>query len=109
MPDVAAFARQYNMACSFALKRLIESGVPATVEHGRGANPGGGGGSARSVSDTTAAFITCLDNLRLSMTAVDQVLATGCRTKRTPQFLIWLLSVAPLEQWYHVHAALWHD
>ena len=72
---MAGFARQYNMQCSFALKRLMESGVPATVEHGRGAPAAGG--SARSVSDTTAAFITCLDNLRLSMTAVDQVLASS--------------------------------
>jgi len=83
VPDVADFARQYNMACSFALKRLIESGVPATVEHGRGA-PAGGGSSARSVSDTTAAFITCLDNLRLSMTAVDQVPISATFSKRPP-------------------------
>ena len=40
------------------------------MEHGR-APPGASNGKA--ISDTTAAFITSLDNLKLNMTAVDQV------------------------------------
>ena len=101
---MAEFARQYNMACSFALKRLLESGVPATVEHGRGAAPAGGGSSARSVSDTTAAFITCLDNLRLSMTAVDQV-PTRRRTWQAPPAADRrLLSIWASERWQLMEA-----
>ena len=60
------------MLASFALRRLLESGVPATVEHGRGAAPSASG-SGKAIADSTAGFIKCMDNIKLGMTAVDQV------------------------------------
>jgi len=35
VPDVQAFMAEYNMQCPMAAKRLIYSGLPATVEHGK--------------------------------------------------------------------------
>ena len=35
VPDVQQFMVQYNMQCPMATKRLIFSGMPATVEHGK--------------------------------------------------------------------------
>lgn len=35
VPDVHQFMTQYNMQCPMATKRLIYSGMPATVEHGK--------------------------------------------------------------------------
>ena len=35
VPDVQQFMLQYNMQCPMATKRLIFSGMPATVEHGK--------------------------------------------------------------------------
>ena len=35
MPDVEKFMADYNMQCPMAAKRLIYSGMPATVEHGK--------------------------------------------------------------------------
>ena len=35
MPDVEKFMAEYNMQCPMAAKRLIYSGMPATVEHGK--------------------------------------------------------------------------
>ena len=76
-----------------AVKRLIYSGLPATVEHGKtgggsegsrrggGAGFGGGGGagggassaSAVAVAESVQHFITSMDSLKLNMVAVDQV------------------------------------
>ena len=35
VPDVEKFMAEYNMQCPMAAKRLIYSGMPATVEHGK--------------------------------------------------------------------------
>ena len=35
VPDVENFMADYNMQCPMAAKRLIYSGMPATVEHGK--------------------------------------------------------------------------
>jgi ESCRT-I complex subunit VPS28 len=81
-------------------KRLVRVGVPATVEHGGpsgsgGATPGIGGATSRGgsgagsgsgsgsgtgarppallVMGATQAYITCMDALKLDMTAADQL------------------------------------
>ena len=67
-----------------AVKRLLYSGLPATVEHGktggeegsrRGGLGGGGNNSSSSVAvaESVQHFITSMDSLRLNMVAVDQV------------------------------------
>ncbi len=74
-----------------AVKRLIYSGLPATVEHGKTGGGGGGGGdssrhgggfgeggasssaSAVAVAESVQHFITSMDSLKLNMIAVDQV------------------------------------
>mmetsp|Transcript_14863 Transcript_14863/g.44902 ORF Transcript_14863/g.44902 Transcript_14863/m.44902 type:complete len:215 (-) Transcript_14863:1649-2293(-) len=75
VPDVEKFMQQHSMQCPMALQRLVVVGVPATVQHGGAGTSSGpaGGSSTAQVSDTTAAFITCLDSVRLSMLAVDQL------------------------------------
>lgn len=76
VPDVAAFMAAHGVTCPMAVKRLIYSGLPATVEHGAGAGSGrggGGGGSAVAVAGAVQAFITAMDSLRLNMVAADQV------------------------------------
>jgi len=73
-----------------AIKRLIYSGLPATVEHGKtgseSSRRGGAGGasfggastsspssSAVAVAESVQHFITTMDSLKLNMVAVDQV------------------------------------
>lgn len=75
MPDIDAFMATYSMACPMAARRLVHSGMPATMEHGLGAaRPSGGGASAAlSAAETTQHFITTMDALKLNLTAVDQV------------------------------------
>ena len=83
----------HGARCPMAVKRLIYSGLPATVEHGKtggsessrhgggGGGAGGGGGSSGSSSAASAVavaesvqhFITSMDSLKLNMVAVDQV------------------------------------
>ena len=64
--------RQHSMQCPMALQRLVVVGLPATVEHG-GGRSATSNSSAAVVAEITAAFITCLDSVRLNMLAVDQV------------------------------------
>lgn len=81
VPDVAAFMARHGASCPLAVKRLIYSGLPATVEHGGppgGAGRAGGGGApggnaAVAVAAAVQAFITAMDSLRLNMVAADQV------------------------------------
>jgi VPS28 protein len=73
VPDVGDFLRQHSMQCPMALQRLVVVGLPATVEHG-GGRSATSNSSAAVVAEITAAFITCLDSVRLNMLAVDQVL-----------------------------------
>ena len=35
VPDVQQFLVHYNMQCPMAQRRLIQSGMPATMEHGK--------------------------------------------------------------------------
>ncbi len=63
-----------------AEKRLLEIGVPATVEHAseasHGASNSGGQSNpsnAKHVADTVQVFITLMDSLKLNLLAVDQL------------------------------------
>jgi len=74
VPDVTQFARDHNMECPAALNRLISSGMPATIEHGKGEGSGSEtGSSAVVVASTVQYFITAMDSLKLDMTATDEV------------------------------------
>lgn len=70
VPDVENFMADYNMQCPMAAKRLIYSGMPATVEHGK---PSMQSNSAVAVAETVQHFITAMDSLKLNMVAVDQL------------------------------------
>lgn len=70
VPDVEKFMGDYNMQCPMAAKRLIYSGMPATVEHGK---PSVQSNSAVAVAETVQHFITAMDSLKLNMVAVDQL------------------------------------
>ncbi|TPX40017.1 hypothetical protein SeLEV6574_g06849 [Synchytrium endobioticum] len=72
VPNVKAFMHEYKLSCPAAVNRLLEIGVPATVEHGTGRTTPGMP-SAKYVAETTQHFITLMDALNLSMIAVDQV------------------------------------
>ncbi|KAI9207436.1 VPS28 protein-domain-containing protein [Polychytrium aggregatum] len=73
IPNLEGFLQQYKLrqSCPLGLKRLMETGVPATVEHATTEAP-----SAASVKysvDTTQGFITLMDALKLNLVAVDQI------------------------------------
>mmetsp|Transcript_3666 Transcript_3666/g.10545 ORF Transcript_3666/g.10545 Transcript_3666/m.10545 type:complete len:209 (-) Transcript_3666:384-1010(-) len=73
VPDVSAFMAQYNMQCPMGAQRLLQSGIPATYEHGKPSDGGSQGNNAVSVAATVQHFITAMDSLKLNMIAVDQV------------------------------------
>ena len=73
IPDMAQFMAQYNMECPAALNRLVMSGMPATIAHGKPREGGGAEGSAVSVAETVQHFITAMDSLKLNMVDIDQV------------------------------------
>ena len=58
VPDVEKFMADYNMQCPMAAKRLIYSGMPATVEHGK---PRYGVSSRRDRRHTTDTFPSCVE------------------------------------------------
>lgn len=72
VPDVEQFMATYSMQCPMAAKRLLHSGLPATVEHGK---PTSDGGSSNpfTIAETVQHFITVMDSLKLNMVAIDQV------------------------------------
>ena len=72
VPDVEHFMATYSMDCSSAAARLLRSGLPATIEHGKAR--AGPGQAAAVVAETTQHFITALDTLKLGMHEVDQVM-----------------------------------
>ncbi|KAL3152011.1 hypothetical protein ABBQ32_001129 [Trebouxia sp. C0010 RCD-2024] len=72
VPDVQQFLSHYNMQCPMAAKRLIHSGMPATLEHGK-PRYSQGSNSAVSIANSVQAFITTMDSLKLNMAAVDQI------------------------------------
>jgi len=92
VPDVEHFMSTYKMDCASAAARLLRSGLPATIEHGKPRRAplsvslsvslcvlrsrpcrAGSGGAAATVAEATQHFITALDVLKLGMCEVDQV------------------------------------
>jgi ESCRT-I complex subunit VPS28 len=55
-----------------AYTRLVQVGLPATIEHRKRPGEGAGGG-ARAVAETVQHFITAMDSLKLNLVAVDQI------------------------------------
>lgn len=91
---VHGFAAKHRLAIPYATKRLLGSGVPATVEYGDShfgregveasaasgglaGGPGAGGpepqATGAAIAETVQYFITSMDSLKLNMTAIDQV------------------------------------
>ncbi|GHP11990.1 hypothetical protein PPROV_001071700 [Pycnococcus provasolii] len=70
--DIQSFMTTYNMECPAGYARLVESGMPATLEHGA-AGRRDSTNSAGTVAETVQFFITAMDSLKLNMVAVDQV------------------------------------
>mmetsp|Transcript_17960 Transcript_17960/g.60155 ORF Transcript_17960/g.60155 Transcript_17960/m.60155 type:complete len:200 (-) Transcript_17960:275-874(-) len=69
--NVRIFCERYELRCPAAYHRLVEIGVPATVEYS--ASISKGGGESLVVAETTQHFITAMDALKLGMVAIDQV------------------------------------
>jgi hypothetical protein len=66
--------QQYDMNCPAAFKRLVEIGVPATIEHGSSlATASSGQSTNKVIAETVQFFITLMDSLKLNVTAVDEV------------------------------------
>lgn len=72
VPNVETFMEQYHMQCPMAFNRLVQVGLPATIEHRKRSTEGSGGG-ARAVAETVQHFITAMDSLKLNLVAVDQI------------------------------------
>ncbi|CEO96083.1 Vacuolar protein sorting-associated protein [Plasmodiophora brassicae] len=70
-PDTEKFMARYSMQCPAAYKRLIEVGVPATIQHGDNDRPQGS--HELYVAEAVQHFITTMDSLKLEMHAVDEV------------------------------------
>ena len=73
VPDAEQFMATYNMQCPMAAKRLIHSGMPATIEHSVRPQTGATASTAVAVAETVQHFITAMDSLKLNMAAVDQI------------------------------------
>ncbi|EGF76948.1 hypothetical protein BATDEDRAFT_27998 [Batrachochytrium dendrobatidis JAM81] len=71
VPDVREFMREYQLTCPAAVKRLLEIGIPATVEHAT--ESVSSNNSARYVAEAVQFFITLMDSLKLNYVAVDQI------------------------------------
>ena len=67
------FMATYNMQCPMAAKRLIHSGMPATIEHNVRPARDSTASTAIAVAETVQHFITAMDSLKLNMVAVDQI------------------------------------
>ncbi|KAJ3043213.1 calcium calmodulin-dependent protein kinase type 1G [Rhizophlyctis rosea] len=61
-----------QLSCPAATKRLLEIGVPATVEHAT-TDTSTMGGSAKYIAETVQLFITLMDSLKLNLVAKDQI------------------------------------
>lgn len=72
VPSIEGFMQQYHMQCPMAYTRLVQVGLPATIEHRKRPGEGSGGG-ARAVAETVQHFITAMDSLKLNLVAVDQI------------------------------------
>ncbi|KAJ3402057.1 hypothetical protein HDU80_005408 [Chytriomyces hyalinus] len=62
-----------QLSCPAAHKRLIEIGVPATVEHAVADASSSSRQHVKAVADITSCFITLMDCIKLNMTAMDQL------------------------------------
>ncbi|KAI8618062.1 vacuolar protein sorting-associated protein VPS28 [Chytriomyces sp. MP71] len=72
--SIEQFMRDYKLSAPAAYKRLIEIGVPATVEHAVADNPSTANKAhIKAVADITTCFITLMDCIKLNMTAMDQL------------------------------------
>lgn len=71
--SVVEFMDQHQLVCPAARHRLLEIGVPATVEYMRGGEASSGNLQAVAVAQATQHFITTMDALKLGMVAVDQI------------------------------------
>ncbi|GMH45991.1 hypothetical protein BSKO_13955 [Bryopsis sp. KO-2023] len=71
VPDVERFMAKYSMQCPMAAARLLQSGVPATIEHGRAEKSNAS--AAKNIAQTVANFITAMDSIKLGMVAVDDI------------------------------------
>ncbi|KAJ3124456.1 Vacuolar protein-sorting-associated protein 28 [Nowakowskiella sp. JEL0407] len=69
VPDIHTFMREYNLTCTAAERRLVEIGVPATVEH----TIETGTVSQKHIAEVTQYFITLMDALKLNMIDMDQI------------------------------------
>ncbi|KAI8810591.1 vacuolar protein sorting-associated [Cladochytrium replicatum] len=70
VPDVERFMQEFRLSCTAAVRRLVEIGVPATVEHTAAETSTV---SKRNVAEVTQIFITLMDALKLNMVEVDQI------------------------------------
>lgn len=70
--SVRELISRYEIACPAATHRLLEIGVPATVEYARGGDSAAGKLHV-AVAETVQHFITAMDALKLGMVAVDQI------------------------------------
>ncbi|RCV27643.1 hypothetical protein SEVIR_5G344800v4 [Setaria viridis] len=73
---VPRFVQAYRLDCPAALNRLLQSGVPATVELRAASSssaPAATAASAASIAHCVQTFITAMDAVKLNMLANDQV------------------------------------
>ncbi|XP_062223188.1 vacuolar protein sorting-associated protein 28 homolog 1-like [Phragmites australis] len=75
---VPRFVQAYRLDCPAALNRLLQSGVPATVELRATASasssaPASTAASATAIAQCVQSFITAMDAVKLNMLANDQV------------------------------------
>ncbi|KAL2914700.1 Vacuolar protein-sorting-associated protein 28 [Polyrhizophydium stewartii] len=72
VPSVPHFMAEYRLSCPAAAKRLLEVGIPATVEHAAEHVPSSTN-AAKHVAETVQFFITLMDSLKINLVAVDQI------------------------------------
>ncbi|KAJ1632327.1 vacuolar protein sorting-associated [Pavlovales sp. CCMP2436] len=70
--SVRDFIVRHELSCPAAQHRLLEIGVPATVEYSRGGDSSGAALHV-AVAETVQHFITSMDAVKLGMVAVDQI------------------------------------
>eukprot|EP00033_Pygsuia_biforma_P000886 GCRY01001025.1.p1 GENE.GCRY01001025.1~~GCRY01001025.1.p1 ORF type:complete len:213 (+),score=32.65 GCRY01001025.1:143-781(+) len=73
VPDVLEFMKTYGLHCPAAKTRLLDSGVPATIEHGGTSDSSSAVNQAQHVAEAVQHFITAMDSLKLNMVATDQL------------------------------------
>jgi ESCRT-I complex subunit VPS28 len=74
---IPRFVQAYRLDCPAALNRLVQSGVPATVElraaTASSSAPAATAASASAIAQCVQSFITAMDAVKLNMLANDQV------------------------------------